>query len=353
MKKNIIVFDTAADASGAYTVLKSFYDHAKTRTDINWIFVLGKVNFSECANVKTINFEWTKKSWGHRLFFDLFVAPRLVKKYKPNLLISLENMGFPTCNIRQSVFLHQPLFVTNCKIPIKKSPKLWFYKNILSKWCHLSLKKASKIVVQTDWMKQSLADKINQNKTLVEKISPTVDSEGVEFTPIQTNFRRFFYPATPLFYKNHEIIFRACKILNSNGIKNYEIVLTVPPDNKIAQRVSESSPNVKFIGSIPRKEVFELYAKSILLFPSFLESFGYPLAEARSIGSPIIAADTPFSKEILENYPNAYFFDYKSPEELAAIMKKTMENALKYTPDKKSETVTYSYWEQVVNALTE
>jgi len=57
-----------------------------------------------------------------------------------------------------------------------------------------------------------------------------------------------------------------------------------------------------------------MYAKSILVFPSYVESFGLPLLEAKLTGTYIIASDTPFCREILNGYDNVEFFeemDYK------------------------------------------
>ena len=39
-KKNVIVFDTAAESSGALSVLQGFYQEALEDKSINWIFVV-------------------------------------------------------------------------------------------------------------------------------------------------------------------------------------------------------------------------------------------------------------------------------------------------------------------------
>ena len=62
------------------------------------------------------------------------------------------------------------------------------------------------------------------------------------------------------------------------------------------------------------------YNESSLVFPSYIESFGLPLAEARAMGTVIFASDCPFSREVLAGYENAYFFDPFKPEQLAALM---------------------------------
>ena len=58
-------------------------------------------------------------------------------------------------------------------------------------------------------------------------------------------------------------------------------------------------PRVRLLGRLPHAQVRELAARSrAIYFPNDLESFGYPLAEARVSGQPVIACDTAQNCEI-------------------------------------------------------
>jgi glycosyltransferase involved in cell wall biosynthesis len=58
-------------------------------------------------------------------------------------------------------------------------------------------------------------------------------------------------------------------------------------------------PQVELVGRLPYGELRELQARSrAIYFPTGLESFGYPLAEARVSGQPAIARDTAQNREI-------------------------------------------------------
>lgn len=58
-------------------------------------------------------------------------------------------------------------------------------------------------------------------------------------------------------------------------------------------------PRIKLVGRLQHPELCELWARSsVIYFPPGLESFGYPLAEARVTGHPVIARDTAQSREI-------------------------------------------------------
>jgi glycosyltransferase involved in cell wall biosynthesis len=58
-------------------------------------------------------------------------------------------------------------------------------------------------------------------------------------------------------------------------------------------------PQVDLVGRLPHSELCEMWARSrATYFPTDLESFGYPLAEARVIGLPVIARDIALNREI-------------------------------------------------------
>ena len=107
----------------------------------------------------------------------------------------------------------------------------------------------------------------------------------------------------------------------------HQIFVTIRPDeSSLTQGLFEYSKkhhlNVIFGGQIPREKVFEMYANSVLLFPSYVESFGLPLLEARLTGSFVIASDCPFSREILNGYDKVSFFSEMDYEEMGRLILK-------------------------------
>ena len=58
-------------------------------------------------------------------------------------------------------------------------------------------------------------------------------------------------------------------------------------------------PQIDLVGRLPHSELRDLQARSrAIYFPTGLESFGYPLAEARVSGQPVIARDIARNREI-------------------------------------------------------
>ena len=134
-------------------------------------------------------------------------------------------------------------------------------------------------------------------------------------------------------------------ILNQCGYKDFQIKLTV--NDKELEQYHCNSNNIIPVGRLNREDVYKEYLHSTLIFPSYIETFGYPMAEARLMGTIVLASDCPFSHEVLEGYENAYFFDPFSPAELAELMKQVMNNTIKKKKIALKENNKKNGWERV------
>ena len=113
-------------------------------------------------------------------------------------------------------------------------------------------------------------------------------------------------------------------------MSNYRVMLTIderdlPKDCK--GLIEGIAGNIEFLGSISHAEVMKLYCRAVLVFPSYIETYGLPLKEASLCGAPIICADRPFSREILEEYNSRSYFPPFDDEALAECMRVSLENA--------------------------
>lgn len=328
-----MVFDVPADSGGALSILEEFYLKAINYPDKNveWIFVLGKPDFKETQKVKIVRYPWVKKSWWHRLFFDYFVAPRLVKKHKPDKILSLQNIVILRSNkIKQILYVHQALPFVEYKFKLRKNKLYWVYQNIIGRMIIKSIKKADYVIVQTNWMKEACIDKarVDEDKILVKPPELNIEVKN-HFEFKKENLRTFFYPAHGTFYKNHRIIVEACEKLKNQGISDYNVIFTLignenPHIVELYEKVLQKNLPINFIGKIDREKVFDYYTKSVLIFPSYIETFGLPLLEAKLHKSPILACDTPFAHEILDDYDKVLFFDPFNSEELYEAMSKIL-----------------------------
>ena len=324
----IMVFDVAASEGGALTILKHYYDEAVKDTQNQYIFVLSLPKFENTENVTVLNFPEVKKSWFKRLSFDRKVAPKLVKKYNADEVLSLQDVIVPKVKIKQTLYLHQPLPFCVHKFSLFKDTKLWAYQNLISKLIYKSVRKADKVIVQTNWVKAACVEKIkaDPNKIVVEL--PKIDIKTTnEFIGTRETMSAFFYPANAARYKNHKVVVDACINLKREKVNDYKVYFTLKGNeskhiSKLYKTCMEKELPIEWIGYVDPEDIYDYYARAILLFPSFLETLGLPLMEAKAVAAPVIASDLPFSREVLGDYGNAEFFNYEDVKELCRIMKR-------------------------------
>jgi glycosyltransferase involved in cell wall biosynthesis len=85
--------------------------------------------------------------------------------------------------------------------------------------------------------------------------------------------------------------------LTEHGDDSIRLRVTASPED-LPPAVS-SDPRIEFLGHLDHDELRQIRANShSIYFPTGLESFGYPLAEARVSGQPVIARDTAQNREI-------------------------------------------------------
>lgn len=314
----VLIYDVHASESGALAILNDLYNQIRAYEDksVKWIMIVSVPEYQQTENIVVERYPWVKKSWGHRYYFDTVTTRGILKKYKPDQVFSLQNKGISFFHSSQIVYLHLPFILTDHRFDIKvDGKKLWLYQNVISKSIFRSLRKVDTTIVQTHWMKDALVTKAGVSADRIVIQQPDISSNGIgQYEDTPENRRRFFYPATAFTYKNHMILLKALKYAQDKGLEDYELILTIKPnENSYTQQLWEYAQkhglNVAFDGPVPREKVFEMYTKSVLLFPSYVESFGLPLLEARLTGSPIVASDCPFSREILKGYEGVRFFE--------------------------------------------
>ncbi len=319
----IVVLDIAASKTGAMSVLRDFYGYisstygsAQGNGAHEWIFVTG-VKDALCAsadrNISIIVRDDVKASSKNRLIFDLVTGGRWINALKPDVVFSLQNT-LPRSlgkEIRTCLYIHQPSGfqrVKNFSILKKDERHIANYQHFYHRLILASAKRADISIVQTEWMRDALIRDTGIAPERVRKIAPNITDLSGYVHPGEFKAQNFIYPASDLPYKNHILIEEAKKLLEKRGY---------------APRVRYSKD-----GKLPREELFAEYNSGTLLFPSYIETFGMPLAEARQFGNPILAADTEFAREVLDGYDNAYFFDAFDAGSLADLMMDVMDGRL-------------------------
>ena len=328
-----MIDDVAAQNRGALSLLEDFDDCIKRYDKENeWIYLLSGQYIKERDNVKVLCFSSVKKNWMRRILFDVFTTKRIVKRFKPDIFISLQSIMPCGVDAYKVLYIHQAIPFQNKKkfsFLKKNEREIAVYQYLIGYLIKASIKRVDKVIVQTEWMKQAVNDvyRLAEVIKIVPKVNVCVNENENESYVFDTV--HFFYPTNNAIYKNIGLLEQACEILDTKNL-TYSLDITLDKGS-ISENNKTLSKNIKFLGQLSRMEVFKMYKSSVLVFPSYIESFGYPLAEARECGSYILASDCAFSHELLNDYPNVKFFDPFSVTELADLMEGILIGKIKKT----------------------
>ncbi|MCO8051210.1 glycosyltransferase [Proteus penneri] len=317
---NIIINATALKSGGALSILKQFI--ANTNELDTYHIMISSEIYDILPKKKNIIYHIRdNNNFFKRIYWDSFLLKKYILKKNINvdIIISLQNTSINFKNKPQLIYLHQGLFLHERKWSFFKREEIKYaiYKYIYPFFIFLHATKETTFVVQTQWMKDSLIDKFNVNPNNIHNFKPTVSlteksSNNLKFNINDNKF--IFYPATNEIYKNHIFLLESFNnFLKKNKKSKLKLILTLnKEDNKkilyLLKNNNVLNENVLFLGTLAYEDVINLYNIShAIMFPSSIESFGLPLIEAAYLGKKIIALDTNFSQEILNNYSGVTF----------------------------------------------
>ena len=316
----IIVNATSLRASGALTILNEFIDAIPNDEFEYIIFVDSSICFKQSKfNLEIVNV--SAMSFYKRFVWDAYGLKNWLKRngVSPVAAISLQNTNF---RLEEScpnfIYYHQPIPLFHFKWNILKSDEraLWFYKNIYPFFVKLFINSKTQIFVQLDFIKEAFIRRYNFPSNKIHVVFPQneipIFDENYDIL-IQQNKVNFFYPATAIFYKNHNLLLKSVSLIDKLLTRKIVIYLTILEADV---NLPKDLINVEFVflGKVSYKEVLWMFKNvDVLLFPSYIETLGLPLIEAAYFGLPIIASNLPYANEVLEGYSGVTYVDYNDP----------------------------------------
>lgn len=342
----IVVNDIAADSGGVLSVLKDFYQYIRDNdTENEWYFLVGGEFIQPTDRIHVIELPEVKKNYLKRLSFDFFTGRSMINSLHPDVVFSLQNTITFGVDAPQVVYEHQPLpFQSEKNYSFLKSSerRMAMYQHLIGKVIISSVKHASKVIVQTEWMREAISEKCRIPASRIVKIAPNVEDLGHFRVDIPRRNDLFFYPTSAVPYKNISCICDAAALLKEKGL-SFEVRLTVPEQKK--------QSDISWIGQISREDVMHQFCEATLVFPSYIETFGYPLVEAAQMGAIVLAADLPFAHEVLGSYENSYFFDPFDPKTLANLMEQVITGKIVHKETCKKAGAEENSWGRVIEEL--
>ncbi len=365
--------DIAASKTGAVSILEDFSGYVRSDPgDCQWIFVIGTHGLipwaeritdpgqiKDEAGIRVIERPDVKRSWGARLKFEFFTGKSFIDSLKPDVVFSMENtMPHIRTGIKKVLYVHQPLGYQDIKrfsLFNKEERHFAVYQHFISRLIDASVRRSDTVIVQTRWMRSAVIKKTGVGPEKVYAILPPLPEipDGLKRRPFDP--KTFIFPSGPIVYKNHECVIKAVHILREKGITDLKVIFTLTEEEageRLANMAADLKENLEWRGRMERRELFEAYTSSVLIFPSYIETYGYPPAEARSVGGAVLASDTPFCREVLEGYPRCWFFHPFRPQELAELIERVMSGQMSPEIVCPETSPAGSAWGEVVKVVT-
>jgi len=321
VSRTIVVNATALQTSGGLTILKQFVEAAKKQVAFEFIvFISPNLEFKNEANIKFQHKDL--KRWIQRILWDSFGLNRWLKDndIRPDYVVSLQNTTI-NVDFPQIVYLHQPIPYSEIEWSLfrRSEFKFFLYKKFYKKFIYLHSRDDTIYTVQTFWMKRALAaDGISDSR--IHVIKPTVAFGNSYAASASASTPFLFYPATSMAYKNHSVILKAMRRLNTEFRQGVEFKVTLsrgesPSFDRIVDDL-ELGELVEYLGVIDHDAMVSNYIGCLaLVFPSYIETLGLPLLEAASLGCPILASDLDFARDVLNGYEGVQFIDHTAPDD--------------------------------------
>ncbi len=323
---NIAVVDIAAVSGGALSVLEDFLDyigHSKRAKEHIWYIFTGiklNINYDHILNIYCPN---VKKSWLYRLEWDNIQAKKIFKKYKIDLIFSLQNTGFKNISIPQYIYFHNVLLLQDKHKYsfLSFTKKYAIYTRFIAPYTFFTMNFAKAVIVQTETVKKELESRIKKPKIISIRPNVKIPEKLLKNDIGKHKLRGFIYPAAAVPFKDFELIIQCVKKYENWFLeKNVEIIFTIDgTENDYAASIMNLSKGIhpiKLIGYQSRENILRYYFEYGLLINSSIESFPLPFIEAASFGTCIVAADFPYAVEILENIDEAVCYKQNNVDDM-------------------------------------
>lgn len=327
--KIIFVNATALTSGGGLSTLKQFIQNIPINQKNTYYIFCSDYSLEKDYPKSNIEYVYPNYKVGmKRIYWDFYGLKKWSynKKIIPDLIISLQNttIRFNNKNIPQISYIMQAIPFVNKKWNLfnKQERTLWFYRNIYPLFMSMYLGEKHYVVTQSKWIKEEFSKKF---KFPLEKIFPirpiiNLDKPTTKKDLDKNNFN-IFCPSSAFVYKNNIEIVNALIYLKSinQDISKFKIYITLKEedDPTLYHTIIENNinNNFSFIGRISYDEMLSYYTEcDVVVFPSYLETFGLPLLEAASFGKAIIASNEGYAKEVIGNYSGSKLLDINSPQ---------------------------------------
>jgi glycosyltransferase involved in cell wall biosynthesis len=160
---------------------------------------------------------------------------------------------------------------------------------------HLAARRADVLVVPSTGMAGRVTSTLPGLADRVVMRHHPVSADSIPRLPRQPGI------LCPVLFSPHKgMLERITDLLTAiDDVAEAAVQLRVTADQEEVPATLARHPRIDVVGRLSHQALRELWARSqAIYFPTEIESFGYPLAEARVHGQPVIALDTEQNREV-------------------------------------------------------
>lgn len=332
-------------SSGGAVVLWNLLYHllqVSRETEVH-VFLLPEAQRSYRRLVESRRIEYREvraaRTAAGRLLWQQIRLPLLCRRERPEVVMSLTNVGAVIPTVPQVIYFHQALvFFSDETLRYTTYQKV--RARILRMFAVGSMRRSAFVIAQTCAMREAILRETGLAPDRVVVVYPGVPLNGPGSVWDNGDWRycleamasrrlpKMVYVSAPSEHKNFEVLLRATAVLKMRGLEVLTVLTLAPGDTpdaryrKFVRRFSELieelgvGNNIFWTGILPNEAIVPLIRSAdLFVFPSLVESFPQPLAEALSCGAVMVAADRPYAREICGEA--AVYFDPHRAEDLA------------------------------------
>jgi len=369
--KTIVVSAVNLKVGGTLTVLRDCLRYLSTLAEAGDYRIVALVHRKELAlfpNIEYMEMQWTKKNWLNRLWCEYVTMRRISVTLSPVYLwLSLHDTTPNVLAEKRAVYCHNSFPFYKWKMrEWLFAPKIVMFALFSKYVIRKNIRKNTYVVVQQEWMKKKFIQMFGLQKESIIIAPPSFSffeekDNSVSTDVLDRKEYSFLFASAPDSHKNFECICQAAEILKEQfGEKDFKVYLTIKGNENtytkwLFRKWGKGIPNVKFIGYLDKKSLYEYYDTCrCLIFPSKVETWGLPITEFAAFNKPMLLADLPYAHETASGCCKVAFFDPDDPQELATQMKKLIQggDCFLTTPEKKEipPPVAWS-WQELFDIL--